>query len=293
MSNTNHIEITVPESTENLHFVNESKAAAKTHEWLYHCTSVKSLISIINSREMWLSNLKDVNDREEANRIDMPEFEKAYYIASFTYDPNIPREHWAEYGKSEESVLFGVKQTWFTNKVHFLDENHKKELRAEFQIVNRFEKTFEYRVTNHVYPYLVFNHGFYQVQYSNDLVKKMKSAASMDANNIFSCGSIVITALPGIIKSEHGRCTREGMEPYDKNWKSEKEVRLKFGVATREESLINSGDYLHQMAVELSDTAFSELPLRFSPDMSEKQKKQSMEQIRGTLSKKEAHIYEI
>ena len=136
MSNTTLAEIIAPETIENLQFIDKSVKAANAHEWLYHCTSVKSLLSIIESHEMWLSNLKDVNDREEANRIDDPEFERSYYIASFTYDADIPKAHWSEYGKSEESVLFGVKKEWFTNKQYFLGVNHKIEPEKYFQIVN-------------------------------------------------------------------------------------------------------------------------------------------------------------
>ncbi len=42
---------------ENLQFVRNSKELAKTHEWLYHCTTVSALRSILKNREFWLSNL--------------------------------------------------------------------------------------------------------------------------------------------------------------------------------------------------------------------------------------------
>lgn len=295
MSNKNLAEITAPEAIKNLHFIKDSKAAANAHEWLYHCTSVEALLNIINSREMWLSNLKDVNDTEEANRIDMPEFEKAYYIASFTYDPNIPEEHWGEYGKSEESVLFGVRKEWFTNKQYFLGADHKKESEGGFQIVNSFDSAVKCKMPSKeraAYdPYFIVDHGFYQVVYDDALIKKMKSVGSLNTDNKPPYGAVITVELPGIIKSTHGISKREGQIARDKNWESEKEVRLKIGVKTLNPVLKQLGIYWKQMAVKLSDTAFSELPLRFSPDMGAEQKRQSMEKIRAALP--DSYIYEI
>ena len=42
---------------ENLQFIHKSKELAKKHEWLYHCTTVSALKSILKNREFWLSNL--------------------------------------------------------------------------------------------------------------------------------------------------------------------------------------------------------------------------------------------
>ena len=57
--------ISAADALNNLEFVRKSKDEAKKYEWLYHCTSVEALISVIENREMWLSNLKVVNDKEE------------------------------------------------------------------------------------------------------------------------------------------------------------------------------------------------------------------------------------
>jgi hypothetical protein len=66
--------MSAPSATENMEFIRKSKNEANQFEWLYHCTSVDALISMINSREMWLSNLQLVNDTEEVGRIDFDEY---------------------------------------------------------------------------------------------------------------------------------------------------------------------------------------------------------------------------
>lgn len=74
------------ELIENNKLIFESKDAAKKHEWLYQCTTIDSLKNILKSREIWLSNLKSVNDFEEVKRITIPEFERSFFVACFTYD---------------------------------------------------------------------------------------------------------------------------------------------------------------------------------------------------------------
>ena len=67
----------------NLNFIRESKRLAEEHEWLYHCTTDVALISILKNKELWLSNLKLVNDAEEADRVDVPEYERTYLYMLF------------------------------------------------------------------------------------------------------------------------------------------------------------------------------------------------------------------
>ena len=67
--------ISSQEATKNRIFIREAKEATQEYEWLYHCALVSALLSIIEHREIWLSNLKEVNDKEEVQRIDLNEFE--------------------------------------------------------------------------------------------------------------------------------------------------------------------------------------------------------------------------
>ena len=97
------------ELSSNLQFIQKSKKAAQTHEWLYQCTNFDAFKNIIESREIWLTNLKNVNDNEEAGRISIPAYETLYYVACFTYMDDIDNDHWNEYGYGENGILYSVK----------------------------------------------------------------------------------------------------------------------------------------------------------------------------------------
>ena len=47
--------------SENNRFIYESKEAAKSHEWLYQCTTMEALKSILKSKEI-VSSFKEEND---------------------------------------------------------------------------------------------------------------------------------------------------------------------------------------------------------------------------------------
>lgn len=51
------------------------------------------------------------------------------------------------------------------------------------------------------------------------------------------------------------------------------------------------GVFYRQMAIQLSDIAFSELPIKFSPDMNLEQREKSLKRIKSTLPG--ANVYEI
>lgn len=289
--------ISAADALNNLEFVRKSKDEAKKYEWLYHCTSVEALISVIENREMWLSNLKVVNDKEEVGRIDVEEYEKAYYVACFTYDSDITDEHWREYGQSENKVLFGVKTSWFKKKLSFLDTNHTKIDDNCFKICNSFDEAIDYQVKsikngkNVPPPYYVIDYGFYKVIYDDVLKKNIKSKATWMIDGVHLEEAAIVPTIPGIIKSTHGICIRNGKDEYDKDWTSEKEVRLKIGVNTNNKQIKDIGVFYRQMAIQLSDIAFSELPIKFSPDMKLEQREKSLKRIKSTLPG--ANVYEI
>ena len=101
----------------------------------------------------------------------------------------------------------------------------------------------------------------------------------------------IVPTIPGIIKSTHGICIRNGKDEYDKDWTSEKEVRLKIGVNTNNKQIKDIGVFYRQMEIQLSDIAFSELPVKFSPDMNLEQREKSLKRIKSTLPG--ANVYEI
>lgn len=265
---------------DNLQFIQKSKDLAKSHEWLYHCTSAKALKSILKNREFWLSNLKTVNDKEETKRIDVPEYENKYYVCCFTYDPNIPDEHWKEYGSQLDGVLIGIKREWFLRKATFMCGDNTKCDRDDFAIIFRdcneaFSFKMEELKKRHIInPFYINAFDFFQVIYDDVLKKNIVETGVLNVNGVETCGRVLAPEIAGIIKSTHGICQRSGKEDYDKNWESEKEVRLKVGIQQVDifcnenkyhDETIMSKAFFPKIALPVSDEAFGVLKIAFSP----------------------------
>lgn len=127
---------------DNMRLITDSIEAAKSYEWLYHCTNSKAFLSILKNREFWFSNLNNVNDKDEVARIDDKAYEKAFYIGSFTYNNNIPDEHWKEYA-NENGVLIGVKKHWFKRHAVFMNTKNDKELSDRFFKIYNNQSTYK------------------------------------------------------------------------------------------------------------------------------------------------------
>lgn len=276
--------------SENNRFIYESKEAAKSHEWLYQCTTMEALKSILKSKEIWLSNLKNVNDMEEVKRITVPEFEKAFYVACFTYENNIPQEHWKEYGNEKNGVLFSFKKEWISKKAKFMygpgdevqDDNFKiyknydEALKATWNAILEEPK----RIYN---PYFIFDFNFYQIVYDDNLKREMSGECVLKMDDsVLKGGRFITPEAVGIIKNTHGLCKKTNTETYDKDWTSEKEVRLKIGVKSNYD-ILPRDIVFPKMAVELKDNAFDELQIRFSPTMAEEKKNENIKELKELL----------
>lgn len=166
--------ITIPRLNEYRDIIRKSKAAAKEYQYLYHCTSIEGLKGMLNSNSFWLSNLQCVNDKEEANRIGLPEYEKEYYVGCFTYEDNVPRSHWLEYGNLSDGVLFSVKRDWFNfAESRFLDDSNN--------IVEMIKFTEKREALKHIIGSYIYidRVDFYKIIYDNDLILDMKTEASI------------------------------------------------------------------------------------------------------------------
>ena len=229
--------ITIPSINDNMQFIKASREQAKNHKFLFQCTKASALLSIIENKELWLTNLKLVNDKEEANRIDAPEYESSYYVGCFTYCNDISIEHWEEYGNIDDGVLFSVKQEGFQKDAIFMNSECKKETHNSFFEIYknnndaRNEKISE-QVNNHriINPYYIFDFDFYQVVYDDKLKKDILGTSFTYYLGMKLHGQSFIPNVAGIIKNTKGTCTRNDNEPYTKEWISEKEVRLKVGI---------------------------------------------------------------
>lgn len=288
--------VCAPEAMSNLHFLKESKENARKHDWLYHCTNEDALYNIIQTKEFWLRNLKLVNDKEEPNRIDVSELENTYYVACFTYENNVPREHWLEYGNVKNGILLGVKQDWFIRKATFLLRNNEKisdsffviyPTRKEAQDIKAFEQFYNNRIIN---PYYICSFDFYQIVYDDELKKNIRD------NGIWSCNkkkypiNVLIPETAGIIKSIKGYCTREGTKPYIKDWSTEKEVRLKVQIDEEIRCDTTSVCYCPSIAVPLVTHAFNEIKIRFSPEFDSSRKENCIEKIKEIASQSKIEV---
>ena len=285
--------ISVDNAVENLHFIRKSKELAKTHDWLYHCTTSSALKSILRNREFWLSNLKCVNDDKEAERIDVPEYENKYYICCFTYDPQVLDQDWKEYGSESDGVLIGIRTNWFLrNAIHMSDDNLKWKDEFSYIAENRDEalkiKLSEQKKRILTNPFYINSFDFYQIIYDDELVKNISGIGYMNGNG--AQGRTLTPEIVGIIKSTHGICRRPGKEPYEKDWTTEKEVRLKIGIQQLEilpngykahDGMVMKTDFFPKIAVPVSEWAFDTVKIGFAPKY--QKRKRFLEEIQQLL----------
>lgn len=276
--------ISVGSAIENLHFIRESKKLAQSHEWLYHCTTSSALISILKNREFWLSNLKLVNDKEETERIDVPKYDKTYYVCCFTYDSEIPDEHWKEYGNIKDGVLIAVKPEWFLRSATFMDSVNQKCIDEFFCVMENRNRALEYKIKKQkqsciTNPFYINTFGFYQVIYDDKLKKDIRGNAEIEIDGVKIPGRSLSPEVAGIIKYTHGMCERTGKEPYEKDWTTEKEVRLKVGIQQfdinkngneEHDGMIMTKAFCPKIAVPVSENAFDEIYIKFSPEFENK-----------------------
>ena len=256
----------------NLHFSKCSRQKAAKHEWLYHCTTSTALINIFTTKEIWLTNLKYVNDKEEIDRISVPEYEDKFFVACFTEKSDISPEHWKEYSQESNGVLWAVKQTFFTREVYLLDDNNTHMQGENYRVIKGMEM--ESSQSSSYNPYNVYDIDFYQVCYNDNLKKQITlNFPQNDPHKQF-----VFYDVAGIIKSEKGLCRRDGNQEYEKNWKEEKEVRLKTCIMKtfqEECSIANNKKFdnkliIKKVAVPFSDEACENINIRLSPYFKDK-----------------------
>lgn len=130
----------------------------------------------------------------------------------------------------------------------------------------------------------------YQI-YDDTLKKSISTDCNWYVDGTELPGRTITASVAGIIKSTHGLCWRDGKEEYDKDWSQEKEVRLKVGVMTQNKTIQELGAYYNQLAVQLSEDAFSELPIKFNPDMKTDVRKKYLDELKRKLP--HSNIYEI
>jgi hypothetical protein len=278
--------IQVEDMNSKLHFVSEARKKANQYEWLYQCTNKEALLNIIQNKKFWLTNLMLVNDTEESERINDPEYEKSFFIASFTYEDNILPGHWEEYGNQANGVLFGVKSEWFMNEIMFMTSENQELTDEHFKVYPSYNAAFDAKLNNQynknkiIRPYEAFDFGFYQVVYDDDLMKSIQSSAVLLHDGVEIYGRFMSPEIAGIIKHTKGISRREGQQPKERNWVDEKEVRLKIGIKNQYTPFQEQKNlWFRKLSVSLTHDAFNELVIRFSPEFIEKDKKSYIEKL--------------
>lgn len=274
--------------------IRRAKRGAAKHPILFHCTTTDAFLSILKTREFWLSNLKCVNDREEGHRITRPEYEKSFFVASFTYRNNVSRKHWREYASLDDGVLFSVSQSWFQRSAEFLTSQNDR-----FPcpiITDKRAGTDEYNrlallgiPSKDIILFSIDDFGFYKVIYNNklhDSIVNNGQISSPGCNGLAFPIQVIRPQVAGILKGKTGDCEREGCTIYKKRWKEEKEVRLKLHIQqvmteTGVVPLIKS--WSPKAAVKLNKNAFSFCKIRFSPKYPKAKRQETLERI-ATIS---------
>lgn len=230
------------------------------------------------------------------NRISVPEYETSFYVACFTYMNDISKKHWEEYGYGDEGILYSFKQDWIKKEPIFLNSNNSIEEDIYLKIYSTSREALDASIYEEIHnnrkgcnPYYTIDFDFYQIIYDNKLKKDMQRIVKLQLDDEDIQGRGITPAVVGIIKFERGLCERPGKESYIKEWKEEKEVRLKVGLQSYG-AILPSGTYIPKMAVPLKDEAFSKLQIRFNPDIDKNKMKANMDEIYRILPDSEITI---
>lgn len=270
--------------------IERAKRGAAKHPILFHCTTTSAFLSIIKTQEFWLSNLKCMNDREEGNRIERPEYEKSFFVASFTYRNKVSRKHWREYASMDDGVLFSVSQSWFQKSAEFIDTNNERfpcpiytDKKAG---IDEFHRIALLGIpSKEIILYSIDDFGFYRVIYSNKLHDSLVNEgqfSNQDCNGPTFPIQVVRPQVVGIVKGITGDCVREGCASYKKCWKEEKEVRLKLHI---QQVMTEAGvaplikSWFPKAAVKLDKDAFCTCSIRFSPKYPKEKRQETLERI--------------
>jgi hypothetical protein len=265
--------INVVGTSEKMDFIHKATMEAEKYDVLYHCTNDEALLNIIESQAFHLSCLKEVNDKEECNRITLPEYENSYYVACFTYENDVDCKHWEEYGTSDCGVLFSIRKEWFLRSASFVgDLVGYKIFPSNTSYYNEWKKS-RYPISDAIQDF-----KFIKITYDNELIMEMTSDAYIGDIK----GSAVIPRVVGTIKRESGPCVRNG-KTYIKSWKDEKEIRLITQILLPSVAQNLNRPYFRKISVPLSGDAFSDFCIRFSPKYPQKKKHNYIKRMKAIL----------
>lgn len=262
-----------------------SRKEAKEYPTLYHCTNAEAFINIIKNREFWLSNLKRVNDSIEYEMIDYEKLHTAYYVACFSSKNDISIDHWRKYGNMDNGILFSINQLDFTKSAVFLTEHNQRMDDFFWEIISDRESALKYKIqeqqNQHItYPFYIEDYGFYKVLYDDDLSPKIKGKGRIVTNSATILGTTIVPSVAGIVKKTKGIDNKTGLAA---DWKDESEIRLKLCIVQMKpdnDGIYKNDSFCPKVAVSLTDNAFSDFEIRFSPNFSDERKRCFLEELK-------------
>ena len=255
-------------------------AAAKNYPKLYHCTNIEALKNIIDNHEFWLSTITKQNDADEVKSIPDEQYKNWLFIASFSKEPILNAEHCEEYG----DIFVSVKQEWFLPEFYFLDYYNRKIQTEHFAIdAGLFESVGNLNPNAIVAdkPFAVQVFSFAEIDYIEEGPKDVTRELSVKWSDKTIPVSVVIPDAMANVKANEGECQREGKKAKRKVWKDEKEIRLKLLIGAGRLVEIPNQRLFKRVCVKLSDNAFDEFDIAFSPSLTEEQKQAYINEING------------
>ena len=159
----------------------ETVMPMKRNNMLYHYTSFDTLALILSNRNICFNSLTNVDDMEEAETADMPNFGKHVFVSCWTDDAQESIALWNLYTPNMHGVRIGLP-TFPFKKHHFQKGQFflKDDIDTYIDIAKEFSENKGSIVPN--YPHLI------QVQYSNEhdlLFPKVKTSEPNNAAELF------------------------------------------------------------------------------------------------------------
>ena len=253
-------------------------AGAKDYPKLYHCTRLEPLKNIIQNKEFWLTTITELNDEDEIKSFIDEHIKNWFYIASFSKAPILNAEHCEEYG----DIFVSVKQEWFLPEIYFLDTHNQKVMDDAFAISTETYENIGKINTNSPLPNKPFEvkvFNFAEVDYTKEGASDITRQIELTFGDEKIPAYIIIPEAGANVKSEEGLCTRWDNEPKWKVWKDEHEIRLKVLIGAGRLLEIPSQRLFRKICVELSDDAFDEFDIAFSPALTKEKKQAYIDEI--------------
>ncbi len=186
---------------------------AKTHNKVYHYTSLESLKAIISNKSLRLSSLKNVNDAYENKRVD-PIHKDNIFVSCFTHKEFESYMFWKLYA-GECGVRLAFDSDYFLNHNFdvYTDSECSQKLRWIEAGVPREEN--ELKVWDITYADVGYTNNFDEYREENIELKKEFGDDCIMLNG----QDFMYTKYPGLIK---------GIE-----WSDESETRLRVALSSR------------------------------------------------------------